>query len=178
MIRSIRGYHPEISKSAFLFEHVSIYGNVSIAAHCSLYPGVVIRAEGADPVTIGPGTNLQEHVMLHTQEGYPITIGKNVTIGHGAILHGCSIADHVLVGMGAIIQNGVAIGKNCLIGAGAVLKEHMKVPENSMVYGVPARIVRPLREEEIAHIAEAAREYQVLIQAYRQGTATEPPANC
>lgn len=162
MIRSVNGKKPKIHPHSVLLENVSIFGNVTLEAHCSIWPGSVLRAEGKESITIGEGTNIQDHCCVHTEIGYNVTIGKNVTIGHGVILHACHIADDVLVGMGAIIQDGAKIEKNCFIGAGALIPKNMIVPEGHLAYGVPAKVIRPLRIEELEEITASAKEYHEL----------------
>lgn len=151
-----------IHPSCILLENVSIFGNVELSAGCSIWPGTVLRAEGKEKITVGEGTNIQDQCCVHTELDCDVKIGKNVTIGHGVILHGCQIEDHVLIGMGAVIQDQVKIEKNCFIGAGALLPKNMTVPEGHVAYGVPAKVVRPIRDSELQEILASAEEYHEL----------------
>ena len=110
-------------------------------------------------LTIGTGTNVQDNCVIHVDKGYSVTVGKNVTIGHSAIVHGCSVGDNTLIGMGAIILNGASVGKNCIVGAGALVTQNMQIPEGSLVYGSPAKIIRSVTEAEITSNLENAAHY-------------------
>lgn len=146
------------SAAAFLAPNATVVGRVTLLEGCSIYFGAVLRAEAADMV-VGRFTNIQDNCVLHTDIGCPIAIGDGCTIGHGAIVHGCSIGDNTLVGMGAIILNGAKIGKNCLIGAGALVPQGMEIPNGSMAFGSPAKIRRLLTPEEIEGNRESMRIY-------------------
>ncbi len=148
MIMEYKGIMPEISPDAFVAPTASVIGDVKIAADASVWFGAVIRGDEA-PITIGKGTNIQDNVVLHCDHGSDMVIGKNVTIGHGSIVHGATIGDNVLIGMGAIVLDGAKIGDNCIIGAGAVVKERADIPAASMLVGVPAKIIRTLDEKAI-----------------------------
>ena len=149
MIMEYKGIMPEISSEAFVAPSADIIGDVKIAADASVWFGAVIRGDEA-PIRIGEGTNIQDNCVLHCDHGSPMVIGKNVTIGHGSIVHGATIGDNVLIGMGAVILDKAVIGDNCIIGAGAVVKERAEVPENSMMVGVPAKLIRTLDEAALA----------------------------
>lgn len=149
MIMEYKGISPEISHDAFVAPTADIIGKVSIAADASVWFGAVIRGDEA-PISIGEGSNVQDNAVLHCDEHSPMVIGKNVTLGHGAIIHGATIGDNTLIGMGAIVLNGANIGENCIVGAGAVVKENAVIPPNSMLVGVPAKIIRTLDENAIA----------------------------
>lgn len=114
---------------------------------------------GAGSVLIGAGTNVQDNCVIHVDKGYSVTVGKNVTIGHSAIVHGCSVGDNTLIGMGAIVLNGASVGKNCIVGAGALVTQNMQIPEGSLVYGSPAKIIRSVTEAEITSNLENAAHY-------------------
>ena len=139
---------PVIHDSAFVAKNATVLGRVTLCENSSVYFGAVIRAEVAD-ITVGKMSNIQDNCVLHADAGYPITVGEGVTVGHGAILHGCTICDNCLIGMGSIILNGAVIGNNCIVGAGALVTQRTVVPEGSMVLGSPAKVVRPLRPDEI-----------------------------
>ena len=129
---------PEIADNVFTAPDAVILGDVQIEEECSIWFHAVVRAE-AESIRIGRGSNVQDNAVIHVDAGHPVRIGTGVTIGHGAIIHGCSIGDNTLIGMGAIILNGASIGKNCIIGAGAVVRG--KIPDGSVVIGNPAQIV-------------------------------------
>ncbi len=159
MIHSLDGLEPNIAEGVFVAPGSHVIGNVEIAAKASVWFGVVIRADN-DPMYIGEGSNVQDNSVLHSDPGYPLVIGRNCTIGHGAIVHGCKIGDGSLIGMGATILNGATIGRNCLIGAGALVTENTIIPDNSLVVGTPAKIKRVLSEEQIEGLRQNARHYK------------------
>jgi len=148
---------PVIDDDTFIFESADIIGNVTLAAQVTICANVSIRADN-DAIKIGRGSNVQEGSVLHADPGYPLTIGETVTVGHQAMLHGCTIGDNTLIGMQAIVLNGAKIGKNCLIGAGAIVTEGREIPDNSLVIGV-GKIVRTLGPQEIEGISGSARSY-------------------
>ena len=151
--------HLDDESSIFIAPNAHIIGNVKIAANCSVWFGTVIRGDN-EQISLGAGTNIQENSILHTDPGFPLSVGKNCTIGHGAILHGCEIGDNSLIGMGATILNGAKIGKLCLIGAGALVTEGKDIPDNSLVLGSPARVVRELDEEARKSLEASGTHYQ------------------
>ncbi|PWW03991.1 carbonic anhydrase/acetyltransferase-like protein (isoleucine patch superfamily) [Hoeflea marina] len=120
-----------------------VIGQVVLEAESSVWFGAVLRGDN-EPIRVGAGSNIQENSVLHTDMGFPLTIGSGCTIGHNAILHGCTIGDNSLIGMGAIVLNGAVIGRNCLIGAGALITEGKQIPDNSLVMGSPGKVVREL----------------------------------
>ena len=135
-----------------------VLGDVTLGEDVNIWYHATVRGDRA-PIAIGKGSNIQDNSVVHVDAGYPVTIGENVTVGHGAILHGCSIGDNSLVGMGAIIMNGAEIGKNCIVGAGALVTQGTRVPDNSLILGNPARVKRQLTEEEIAQNLRNAAFY-------------------
>ena len=145
--------------AAFVADNATVRGHVTAGKGSSIYFGAVIRSE-SDTTAIGEDTNIQDNCVLHTDKGFPITIGRGCTIGHAAILHGCTIGDETLIGMGAIVLNGAKIGKNCLIGAGALVTQNAVIPDGSMVIGSPAKVKRPLTEAEMASVRQSAADYQ------------------
>ena len=145
-----------------------LIGNVTLKSGASFWYGAVARGDN-EPIVIGEGSNVQEHSMLHTDPGFPLTIGKNCTIGHRAIIHGCTIGDNSLVGMGAIILNGAKIGNNCLIGAGALVSEGKEIPDGSLVLGMPGKVVRELDEVAKATLQKSAEVYQYNMRRFRDG---------
>jgi carbonic anhydrase/acetyltransferase-like protein (isoleucine patch superfamily) len=140
---------PEIDQSAFITESANIIGKVHIGANASIWFDVTIRGDN-ELIRVGQNSNVQEGSILHTDPGYPLSIGDNVTIGHQAMLHGCTIGEGSLIGIQAIILNGAKIGKNCLVGAGALVTEGKEFPDNSLIIGSPAKAVRLLTDEAIA----------------------------
>jgi carbonic anhydrase/acetyltransferase-like protein (isoleucine patch superfamily) len=140
---------PQIDPLAFVFENATVIGHVILGRGVSIWPYATLRGDN-EPVIVGDGSNVQECCVLHTDPGCPLTIGRNVTLGHQAMLHGCTIGDGSLVGIQAVILNNAVIGKNCLIGAGALVTEGKVIPDNSLVLGRPAKVVRELTAEDIA----------------------------
>jgi len=135
-----------------------VIGNVRLAAGVGIWFGAVLRGDN-ERIDIGAGSNIQEGVTIHTDMGFPATIGANCTIGHNAILHGCTLGDNSLVGMGATILNGARIGRNCLIGANALVTEGKEFPDNSLIVGAPAKAIRTLDEKSAAALARSAEHY-------------------
>ncbi|MGR8924803.1 gamma carbonic anhydrase family protein [Rhizobium leguminosarum] len=136
----------------------NIIGQIELGENVGIWFGAVLRGDN-EPITVAEGTNIQEGVMAHTDMGFPLTIGKDCTIGHHAILHGCTIGDNTLIGMGATILNGAKIGNNCLVGANALVTEGKEFPDNSLIVGTPARAVRVLDEAAIEAIRRSAKNY-------------------
>ncbi len=153
---------PQIGEGVFLAKSADVVGDVIIGKDSSVWYQAVIRGtvenEGV-PIVIGERTNIQDGCVLHLDLENPLTIGSNVTVGHKAILHGCTIADNCLIGMGAIVMNGAVIGKNSMVGAGALVTQGTVVPEGSLLIGSPAKIKRMLRPAEIESIAKSAQTY-------------------
>ena len=133
-------------------------GMVELADRVSIWHNTTLRADTA-PIYIGTGSNVQDNVCIHAGDGFPVTVGEQVSIGHGVILHGCTIEDDSIIGMGAILLNGAHVGKNCLIGAGALITAGMEIPDGMLAFGNPARVIRPLTEKEIAHNSKNAIQY-------------------
>ena len=148
----------QIASTARVARGAVLVGEVTLGEESSVWYSAVVRADNA-PIVIGARSNIQDCCVLHVDEGHPIQIGDGVTVGHGAILHGCTIGDNSLIGMGAVVLNGAQIGKNCIIGASALVTQGMQVPDGSMLLGVPAKVRRPLTEEEIESNRRAAEEY-------------------
>ncbi len=158
---------PELnSDETWVAPTASVIGNVDLQANSSVWFGAVIRGDN-ERITVGQGSNVQENVVIHTDPGFPVKIGKNCTIGHSAIIHGCVIDEQSLIGMGATILNGAKIGKNCLIGAGALVTEGKEVPDGSLVIGRPAKVVRTLDEETIHSLLKSAETYQKNAERFR-----------
>lgn len=136
----------------------NVIGLVTLGYDVGIWFGATLRGDN-EPITVGAGTNIQEGVMVHSDPGFPATIGEGCTIGHHAIVHGCTIGDNSLVGMGATILNGAKIGKNCLVGANALITEGKEFPDNSLIVGSPARVIRTLDDDAIAGLKLSAQKY-------------------
>ena len=158
MLYALGDISPTVDPDAWIAPECYVMGDVTIGAGASVWFGAVLRGDN-DPITVGAGSNIQENSVLHTDAGCPLTIGAGCTIGHKAMLHGCTIGDNTLIGMGATVLNGAVIGQNCLIGAGAMVTENKTIPDGSLVMGVPARVVRPLDDAAIAALRQSARHY-------------------
>jgi len=168
MIYPYQGIYPQIDSSVFMTEDVIIIGDVRIEEDANIWFGSVIRGD-VNRVTIGARTNIQDNCTLHeTWKKYPLVIGSDVTVGHGAILHACTIEDACLIGMGAKVLDNAVVGSESLVAAGAVVREGFHVPPGTLAAGVPAKIVRELSEEERAHIRNSARNYLHYVEEYRK----------
>jgi len=152
------GIAPRLGANAWVADSAQVMGNVSLGADTSVWFGTVIRGD-TESITIGRGSNIQDGSVMHADIGMPIVLGENVTVGHKVMLHGCTIGDDTLIGIGAIVLNGARIGKNCLVGAGALVTEGKDFPDGSMIIGSPAKAVRPLTPEQIASVRQSARHY-------------------
>ncbi|MEN3145782.1 gamma carbonic anhydrase family protein [Neorhizobium sp. IRAMC:178] len=135
-----------------------VIGKVELGEDVGIWFGSVLRGDN-EPIVVGAGTNIQEGVMIHTDPRYPVTLGENCTIGHHAIIHGCTIGDNSLVGMGATILNGAKIGRNCLVGANALITEGKEFPDNSLIVGSPAKVMRVLDDEAVEKLKQSAVRY-------------------
>lgn len=150
---------PVIDQSCFVAPDAWVIGEVKVAKSCSIFFGAVLRGD-INPIEVGEGTNIQEHCLLHTSHGLgPCTVGKNVTVGHRAILHGCTVEDECIIGMGSIILDGTTVGKNCIVGAGSVLPMNKTYPANSLILGSPAKVVRPLTSDDLVAIKNSYTSY-------------------
>ena len=159
--------NPTISPSAFVADNATVRGDVTLGERSSVFFGAVLRGDRA-PITIGNGTNIQDNCVVHVDYDYPVVVGQNVTVGHGAILHGCTVGDGCLIGMHATILNGAVIGDGCLIAAGALVPENMQVPAGSLVIGVPGKVVRPVSAAQAAAIQANEEEYLELARAHAE----------
>ncbi|MFA9217647.1 MAG: gamma carbonic anhydrase family protein [Sphingomonadaceae bacterium] len=157
-IYQLGAHAPEIDASAFVADSANVIGKVTLHAHSSVWFGVTIRGDN-ERITIGENSNVQESAVLHTDMGYPLTVGKDVTIGHQAMLHGCTIGDGALIGIQAVILNGAKIGNGCLVGAGALVTEGKEFPDNMLIIGSPAKAVRELTPEDTARLRGNAAGY-------------------
>ena len=159
-------YIPEIAPSAYIADTANIIGNVKIDNNASVWFGATIRGDN-ELISVGHNSNVQDGSVLHTDIGFPLTIGDNVTIGHQVMLHGCTIGDGALIGIQAVILNGAKIGKNSLVGAGALVTEGKEFPDNALIIGSPAKVARMLSDEEIAGLAQNTQHYVEAAQKYK-----------
>jgi carbonic anhydrase/acetyltransferase-like protein (isoleucine patch superfamily) len=158
MIYQYEDYVPIIGEEVFIAESADVMGNVELGDRVGVWFNAVIRGD-VDSITVGDGSNVQDNVVLHTDPGFPLVIGRNVTIGHCAMVHGCTIDDNTLIGINAVVLSGAEIGKNCLIGANALVSEGMIIPDNSMVVGTPARVIREVDDEMVKMLQQSADNY-------------------
>ena len=163
-------HRPVVAESAFLAPGAVLIGRVTVSAGASIWYGVVLRADH-DSIFVGERSNIQDGCVLHADPGVPLSLGSDVTVGHNATLHGCTVEDQVLIGMGAIVLNAAQVGRHSIIAAGALLTEGQQVPEGVLVAGVPGKVRRVLSEEERAAIDRNAASYLELAQLHRRGGA-------
>jgi carbonic anhydrase/acetyltransferase-like protein (isoleucine patch superfamily) len=169
-IYSIGETRPLLAASAWVAPGAHVLGRIELAENASIWFGAVLRGDN-EPIVIGIGTNVQENAVLHTDMGFPMTLGSYVTVGHQAMLHGCTVGDGSLIGIQAIVLNGAKIGRDCLIGAGALIPEGKVIPDRSVVVGSPGKIVRELTDADIARIRAGADSYIVRAAAFRSQLA-------
>lgn len=159
MIYQLADKRPQLrGEKHFVADNATLIGDVVMESGSSVWFNAVIRADNAT-ITLGEETNVQDGVVLHTDPGLPLTLGKGVTVGHNAMLHGCSVGDNSLIGIGAVILNRAKIGKNCIVGANALVTERTEIPDNSLVVGSPAKVVRQLDEKSIEMLKSSAQVY-------------------
>lgn len=158
---------PDIHESTYVAEDATVIGKVVLREGASVWPQAVLRGDN-EVIDIGAGSNVQEGAVLHTDPGFPLAVGDNVTIGHQAMLHGCSIGAGSLIGIQAVILNGAVIGKNCLVGAGAIVTEGKVFPDNSLIIGAPAKVLRELDAATIAKFHENAADYVARGQTHKE----------
>ena len=168
MIYALDGIAPEIAASAWVAETAVLVGKVVLEDDANIWFGATLRGDNEE-IRIGRGSNIQENSVLHTDMGYPLTIGTNCTIGHKATLHGCTIGDGTLIGMGATVLNGAKIGKGCLIGACALITEGKEIPDYSLVMGSPGKVIRQLDEAAQARLIRSAEGYMANARRFRAG---------
>jgi carbonic anhydrase/acetyltransferase-like protein (isoleucine patch superfamily) len=159
MIRAFQGILPVVPKSVYVEDTAVVIGDVVMGEDCSIWFHAVVRGD-VNYIRIGARTNVQDLCMLHvTHDTHPLIIGSDVTIGHNVVLHGCTVKDRVLIGMGAIIMDGAVIGEDCVVGAGALVTEDTVVPPRSLILGSPAKVKRPVSRQELTWIMESAQNY-------------------
>jgi carbonic anhydrase/acetyltransferase-like protein (isoleucine patch superfamily) len=169
-IITIAGQTPAADPSAFLAPTAVLSGDVELAAGSSAFYGVSVRGDSA-PIRVGEGTNLQDNVVLHADAGFPCTVGAGVSVGHSAVVHGCTVGDNCLIGMSATIMNGAVVGEGSLVAAGAVVLEGTQIPPRSLVAGVPAKVRRELNDDEYQSVLDNASHYVELAKLHREATS-------
>lgn len=157
-IYELDGVAPEVAVSAWVADSAEVMGNVQLAEDASIWFGAVLRGD-CESISIGEGSNIQDASVLHADLGKPLVVGRHVTVGHQVMLHGCTIGDESLIGIGAVVLNGAKIGRNCLVGAGALITEGKEFPDGSMIIGSPAKAVRQLTPEQIEGLRRSAQHY-------------------
>lgn len=167
-VYEIDGMVPQIADSAWVAEGAQVMGCVNLGNDASIWFGTVVRGDTA-AITIGAGSNIQDACVLHADLGMPLNIGCNVTVGHQVVLHGCTIGDESLIGIGAVVLNGARIGRNCLVGAGSLVTEGKEFADGSMIMGSPARVVRQLTPEQIDGLRKSAQHYIANARRFKTG---------
>jgi len=170
-VYAYRGVKPTICPTSYVAKNATVIGNVEIKGNVAVLFNSVVRADN-DKITIGANSNIQDGCILHTDDGIQLTLGDNVSVGHLATLHGCTIGDNTIVGMGATIMNRAVVGKNCIIGANALILEGKVIPDNSIVVGSPAKVVRETTEKDHAMITNTAKNYYTKIPFFKEMEAT------
>lgn len=166
LIITISGHAPQLHSQSWVAPNASLIGQVSLAAQASVWYSATLRAE-AEPIEIGYGSNIQDGVTIHVDAGFPARVGSGVSVGHNAVLHGCTVEDDALIGMGAVVLNGAVIGAGSLVAAGAVVPQGAVIPPGSLVAGVPGRVRRELGDDEVNANRLNALAYQHLIDVHR-----------
>jgi carbonic anhydrase/acetyltransferase-like protein (isoleucine patch superfamily) len=162
----INGQSPEVAPSAYIAAEATLIGKVVIGERASVWSGAVVRGDN-EPITIGDACNVQEGAVLHADPGFPLDIGRDVSVGHQAMLHGCTVGEGTLIGIQAVVLNGAVIGKHCLVGAGAIVTERKTFPDRSLILGAPAKVARELTDEEVARLQANAAGYASRAASYR-----------
>lgn len=169
-IYELDGVAPRVAASAWVAENAQVMGDVVIGEGASVWFGTTVRGD-TDTITIGAGSNIQDGSVLHTDEGVPMHIGRGVTVGHLVMLHGCTVGDNCLIGIGSVILNRAEIGANSIVGANSLVPEGKSYPERSLILGSPAKVVRPLTDEEVARLQHSAAHYVKNAQRYARDLA-------
>ena len=172
MLIALEDRIPQVADGAWIAPNATLAGSVVVAEGASVWYGAVLRADN-EPITIGPRSNVQDNCVFHVDKGKPVTLGEGVSVGHGAVVHGATIGDFVLVGMSATIMNGAVIGDEVLVAAGALVTEGMVVPPRSLVAGVPAKVRRELTDAEVAKLHTNAQIYEGHRELHRGGSVLE-----
>jgi len=166
MIKNFKSKKPNLDNELYIAETAVVIGDVTLKKNTNIWFGAVLRGD-EEPITIGENTNIQENCVIHVDRGNNVVIGDGCTIGHGAIIHGCSLKNNVLVGMGAIVLNGAKIGDNTIIGAGSLVTQNKEFEDGVLILGNPAKVIRKLEEEEIEGIKESALHYVELSKEFK-----------
>jgi carbonic anhydrase/acetyltransferase-like protein (isoleucine patch superfamily) len=159
---------PQIHDSAYAADSASIIGNVVLAKGVSVWPQAVLRGDNGERIEVGERSNIQDGAILHTDPRFALSIGEDISVGHQAMLHGCSVGSGTLIGIQAVVLNGASIGRNCLVGAGAVVTERKVFPDRSLIVGAPAKVLRELTDAEIAGLKNNAADYVERGRRYRE----------
>ena len=167
-VYELDGVAPSVPDSAWIADSAQVMGDVVLGEDASVWFGTVVRGD-TDKITIGAGTNIQDASVLHADRGVPLVIGANVTVGHQVMLHGCTIGDETLIGIGAVVLNNAKIGKNCLVGVGSLVTEGKEFPDGSMILGSPAKVVKQLSPEQIEGLRRSARHYVENAHRFKKG---------
>ena len=167
-IYALDGVAPQVDPSAWVADSAQVMGAVTLGADSSVWFGTVVRGD-TETITIGRGSNIQDGSVMHADVGWPIVVGNHVTVGHKVMLHGCTIGDESLIGIGAVVLNGAKIGRNCLVGAGALVTEGKEFPDGSMIIGSPAKAVRQLTPEQMEGLRWSARHYVANARRFQAG---------
>ncbi|MDT0138878.1 gamma carbonic anhydrase family protein [Acidovorax sp. PRC11] len=162
------GTTPRVAESAWVADSAEVMGNVVLGEDASIWFGAVLRGDN-ETLSIGAGSNVQDGSVLHSDLGQPLTVGERVTVGHKVVLHGCTVGDESLIGIGAVVLNGARIGRHCLVGAGALVTEGKEFPDGSMILGSPAKAVRQLTPEQIEGLRKSAQTYVANARRFRAG---------
>ena len=172
LVLALGDRRPEIDPGAWLAPHSVVSGSVRIGAGSSIWYGTSVRGDN-EQITLGERVNLQDNVVVHADAGFPAVVADDVSVGHGAVLHGCSVGSGTIVGMGAVVMNGASIGSSCLVAGGAVVLEGMQIPDGSLVAGVPAKIRRELTAQEREGLRHGISHYPALAARHRAALAGE-----
>lgn len=165
MVKAFKNFIPYTQNALFIAENASVFGNVELKFGASVWFNTVVRSEN-EKIVIGENSNVQDNCTVHASVGCPVTIGDNVTVGHNAVVHGCTVGDNCLIGMNSTILNGAKIGKNSIVGAGALVTQNKEFPDNSLIVGIPARVVKTLDDKATQAIIKNATHYAELAEEY------------
>jgi carbonic anhydrase/acetyltransferase-like protein (isoleucine patch superfamily) len=167
MIYALGEFKPEFRGDYYIADSAAVIGRCILGNNVNIWFGAILRGDN-DTITLGENTNIQDNSVVHSDPGFPVTIGRNVTVGHMVMLHGCTIGDGTLLGIKSVILNGAVIGKDCLIGANSLIPEGKVIPDRSVVLGSPGKVMRQLTDEDVMRIREGASHYVEKIQRYKE----------
>ena len=169
MLIALGDRSPHVDESAWVAPTATVVGSVSLGEGASVWYGAVLRADN-EPITIGARSNVQDNCSFHVDKGQPVTLGEGVSVGHNAVVHGATVEDHVLIGMGAVVMNGAVVGTESMVAAGCLVPQGTVVPPRSLIAGVPGKVRRELTDDEVAHLHRNARTYEEHRDLHRGGT--------